>query len=535
MTKTRLACLLAFAASMSCCVSAPLPAAPRGWRPDGPRLGINLSMLGSAFPEIPFVDAFRQFDPWIIRGTALQGKTTLANGWITQLAEGQFAQACAFQRFNQGHYPAGRYTILYDGRGELTVRGSLRIIEDRPGRMIIDVMPGDDQAKAGLCLIEHATAPDDPIRNIRVILPGFEHTYQRDPFYPPFLRALKPFGTIRFMPWAGIARSDVVEWADRRPADYATQALSFSPTTEPVTRTGVALEYQIALANRMGADPWLNVPVRASDDYIRQMATYVHAHLRPDLHLYIEFSNEIWNGRFASDYGYAREMGTLMGLDSNRNHTNAGLYWYALRSSRMFDIWNEVYGRDARRIAHVIAGQQNWPREAEIILSFRDTYRKADVLAVGGYVSPYRYRDMVDPQTAGQIAHHTPAQVMDNLNAAITASGAAIAAHRAIARRYDLGLVVYEGGTDFDTGMVPAPSRAKISALFATVQADPQLGAAYRRLLDIQFAQGTTLFNHFCDVMPPAAGGHGLLEWQDQPLATSTKFQALSRYFTRKP
>ncbi|NOW47681.1 hypothetical protein FHW96_003863 [Novosphingobium sp. SG751A] len=534
MIRTRLACLLALAAGVSCTVSGPSPAASRGWRPDSPRLGINLSMLGSPFPEIPFVDVFKQFDPWIIRGTAFRGKTTLANGWITELAEGQSAHACAFQRFNQGHYPAGLYTVLYDGRGELTARGSLRIVEDRPGRLLIDVTPSADPAKSGICLVENATAPDDPIRNIRVILPGFEQTYRRDPFYPPFLRALKPFGTIRFMPWAGIARSEVVEWADRRPADYATQALSFSPTTEPVTRTGVALEYQIALANRMGADPWLNVPVRASDDYIRQMATYVHAHLRPDLHLYIEFSNEIWNGRFASDYRYAREMGASMGLDSRRDQANAGLYWYALRATQMFDIWNAVYGRDARKIAHVIAGQQNWPREAEIILSYRDTYRRADVLAVGGYVSPYPYRDMAKPETAAQIATHTPAQVLDSLNTAIAASGASIAIHRDIARRYGLGMVVYEGGTDFETGMVPNASRAKIDALFAAAQADPQIGPAYRRLLDIQFAQGTTLFNHFCDVMPPAAGGHGLLNWQDQPLATSVKYQVLSGYFARK-
>lgn len=534
MNRTRLACLLTLAASVSCTVPASSPAAPRGWRPETPRLGINLSMVGSPFPEIPFVDVFKQFDPWIIRGTALYGKTTLVNGWITELAEGQFAQACTFQRFNQGHYPAGRYTVLYDGRGELTARGSLKIVEDRPGRLLIDVTPSADPKKSGICLIENATAPDDPIRNIRVILPGYEQTYQRDPFYPPFLRALKPFGTIRFLPWTGIARSDVVEWSERRPADYATQALSFSPSTEPVTRTGVALEFQIALANRLGADPWLNVPVRASDDYIRQMATYVHSHLRPDLHPYIEFSNEIWNGRFAADYNYAREMGTLMELDSSHNHANAGLYWYALRATQMFDIWNAVYGRDAGKIAHVIAGQQNWPREAEIILSYRDTYRKADVLAVGGYVSAYRYRDMSNPETASQIAQRTPAEVMDSLNQAITASAASIALHRSIARRYGLGMVVYEGGTDFETGMVPPPFRAKIDALFAKVQDDPRIGEAYRRLLDIQFAQGTTLFNHFCDVMPPAAGGHGMLNWQDQPLATSAKYQVLSRYFARK-
>lgn len=512
----------------------PLAAPSPGWRPTDARLGINLSMLGSRLPEIPFVDAFKEFDPWTIRGMALQGKTELRNGWVTKLAEGQFAQACAFKGFTQGHYPAGHYTILYDGQGQLTARGSLKILHNQPGRIIMDVTPTADLATTGICLIENATNPADPIRNIRVILPGFEKTYRQDPFYPPFLRELKPFKTIRFMPWAGIARSNVVEWTDRRPADYATQALSFDPATEPVTHTGVALEYQIALANRLGADPWLNVPVRASDDYIRQMARYVHQHLRPDLHLYIEFSNEIWNGRFASDYRYAREMGTLMQLGSGRGQPDAGLYWYAMRAGQMFDIWNQVYGPDARKIAHVIAGQQNWPREAEIILAYRDTYKKADVLAVGGYVAPFSSAQMVDPQSAARIAQMQPAQVMASLKAAIAASGTRIAAHRDVARHFGLGLVVYEGGTDFETGMVPAAYRHQIEALYAATQADPALGDAYRRLLDMHFAQGVTLFNHFCDVMPPAAGGHGALNWQDQPLSSSAKYQVLSSYFAKR-
>ena len=35
---------------------------------------------------------------------------------------------------------------------------------------------------------------------------------------------------------------------------------------------GVALEYQIALANQVGANPWFCVHHLASDDYVRRMA-----------------------------------------------------------------------------------------------------------------------------------------------------------------------------------------------------------------------------------------------------------------------
>lgn len=534
MNRKRLVGSLVLSLTVSCPLSGSSGAtSAKGFKPAAPSIGINLSMLGSAFPEIPFADAFKGFDPWLIQGTATQGKTTIRNGWVTSLAKGQFAQACAFKGFTQGHYPAGRYTVLYDGRGTLTVRGSLRIEQASPGRIVLDVTPSSDPRNAGICLIETATLEADPIRNIRVIFPGREQTYQSDVFYPPFLDELKPFKTIRFMPWAGIARSKVVNWEDRRPANYATQAISFSPTTEPVTFTGVALEYQIQLANRLSADPWLNVPVKASDDYIRQMAIYVHRNLRPDLHPYIEFSNEIWNGRFQSDYRYARDMGTSMKLDVEHGGRLAGLHWYALRASQMFDIWNDVYGPDAHRIAHVIAGQQSWPGEAEIILSYRDTYKKADVLAVGGYASPFSYPDMVNPQSASRIADMSPAEIMERLNGRIAASAPNIAMHKNIANKFGLALAIYEGGTNFETEMAPLPYRTRIQALFATVQADPALGEAYKKLLDVHFRQGVTTFNHFCDVMPPQAGGHGALNYQDQPLQTSSKYVTMKNYFLR--
>jgi hypothetical protein len=61
---------------------------------------------------------------------------------------------------------------------------------------------------------------------------------------------------------------------------------------------GVALEHIVGLANTLGASPWINVHHLADDAYVAALATLLKASLRPDLTLYVEHSNEVWNAAF---------------------------------------------------------------------------------------------------------------------------------------------------------------------------------------------------------------------------------------------
>jgi hypothetical protein len=61
-----------------------------------------------------------------------------------------------------------------------------------------------------------------------------------------------------------------------------------------VASGGVALEHMVLLANTVGASPWFNIPHTADDAYIASMAAAVLASLRPDLKVYVEYSNEVW-------------------------------------------------------------------------------------------------------------------------------------------------------------------------------------------------------------------------------------------------
>lgn len=72
----------------------------------------------------------------------------------------------------------------------------------------------------------------------------------------------------------------------------------------------------IQLCNLLGAAPWFSLPYAATDDYILQFAQLVKATLRADVPIYLEYSNEVWNGLFPQGT-YAQEQGLLLKLSTN--------------------------------------------------------------------------------------------------------------------------------------------------------------------------------------------------------------------------
>ena len=61
------------------------------------------------------------------------------------------------------------------------------------------VVEFDNIGNGGILLQLVATNPGNPMRNIRVLPPGYENVYQRFPFHPLFLEYLLRFSEIRFM------------------------------------------------------------------------------------------------------------------------------------------------------------------------------------------------------------------------------------------------------------------------------------------------------------------------------------------------
>ena len=120
------------------------------------------------------------------------------------------------------------------------------------------------------------TNPANPIRNIRILMPGFEQRYEAMPFHPLFVQSLQQFSLLRFMDWAHTNGQTDVEWADRRQLTHRTFIHE------------VPVELMVHLSNVVGADAWFCMPHTASDDYVRQFARLALQRLRPDVRVFVE-------------------------------------------------------------------------------------------------------------------------------------------------------------------------------------------------------------------------------------------------------
>ncbi len=541
----------------------------RAFQPSPGDVGVNLTnYLHEYATEIAFVDAFRQSSAWAFAPKPGAAKTTAdpgvsevgPDGWVRSLRTDQQAVARMFAS-GDGRYPGGLYTVLYDGDGDIAFAEPNKVVGRRPGRIELQVNPGP--GAPGIALVLRATNPADPVRNIRVILPGFEDTYRTKPWYPPFLKALKPFNTLRFMAWQTINIDRQKDWADRRLPSYATQASPPLYRPAPLIK-GVSYEDIIALANELGANPWVSVPTQATDDYIREMAKLFRRTLKPGLHPMVEYSNEIWNPSFPSTFCHLRAQAIALNLGSNLGSPctkNAegddvlpanpfdgiGQYrYYGLRTSQIFDIWDAEYGADKDAIVHVVAEWNGVPQEIDAVMTYGQTAnklaQKADVIATGAYVSAF-----------GSIAHAVqsgrtswdrvtlmaPTEVTRAMREAIDAELAPrLRAVGATAKKWGLGLVVYEGGDGNWAVEAPVPYRDGLARLFAAAARDPSMGEVYTHLLDVWKASGGTLFTQFYDVGGYGVfGDWGLLEYQDQPLDSSPKYKAIADWIqtNRKP
>lgn len=138
------------------------------------------------------------------------------------------------------------------------------------------------------------------------------------------------YSTLRFMQWMGAneKRDEALDWSNRRTPLHASQTGS------------VSVEHMVDLCNRLAANPWFTIPHNATDDYVRQFARYVRRTLRPDVRVYLEHSNEVWNtlfpqGRFAQAEGLRRGLSTQA--------YEAGYRYHAQRSHEIFSIWQEEF------------------------------------------------------------------------------------------------------------------------------------------------------------------------------------------------
>jgi fibronectin type 3 domain-containing protein len=211
----------------------------------------------------------------------------------------------------------------------------------------------------GLSLTETRRRPGDApgtgVTNLRVIRPGYPATSTQlitdatlRAYSPPFrsIRFLEAEAANDYAAFCGSEGTQLTEatWGNRVHATDAFQGGLPSANAGCNQAHGYAWEYMIMLANAGHHDMWINVPVDATDDYVLQLATLLHSgnHLTraldPDLHVYLEYSNEVWNPSFPQQQ-YNDAVATREGVSQPQR--------YVERTLQLARIFRGVWGKDA--------------------------------------------------------------------------------------------------------------------------------------------------------------------------------------------
>lgn len=336
----------------------------------------------------------------------------------------------------RGHMRSGTFVCLYDGDGILTFGMDIVAVVLGVGRIEVKVVPSTG-LNNGVFLSIERTNPLNPIRNIRFIMPGFEDTYRYFPFHPMFLDTMKIYKTIRFMGWQNTNGVTYGSWKDRTILEKNTRGFSGSVEVNGVSGggNGVSIEYMVLLANTLGANAWFNMPHLVTDEHVRNFALLVNQTLRPDVKIYIEYSNEVWGTLFKGGI-YAQEQGLKTGISTNS--VTARFCFYMLRSNQIFAIWKDVFG-GSNRLEFVISSQAVNP-------DVTNQYMKCASVPVGKRlgttlaIAPYfgTYNPNVDKNFNTFMNKTLPSQ--------IKSLATSVAGHKRFAKMNNLTLSAYESG-----------------------------------------------------------------------------------------
>ena len=330
------------------------------------QFGTNLSGLVDYGTELPFVDLMHNARQWYTKDNGNPADpfdsghanelTYRPDGYPTHVP--QVIDSSVFEQrvvtiwaITDG-WPAGAgYTILWEGTGELSFWGGYSNLEQTdPHRIIFDFLNPINNVFEMTIVTSDI---NDPIRNIRMLMPGTETTYETEPFYSLWLEKLSIFPSVRFMDW-GTTNSwgqpdnwtwddpSLFGWDDRAQMNHYTWA----------TEKGIPYEMMIRLLNDFDLDGWVCVPHRASNEYIENMAELFRDNLETERHLTIEYSNEIWNWIFGQTHWLNK-----YGCESQNTSWPEGIVPYV---QNCLDIWSTVFENEMDRITRVAGVQISW-------------------------------------------------------------------------------------------------------------------------------------------------------------------------------
>lgn len=353
------------------------------------------------------------------------------------------------------------------------------------------------------------------ITNVRIIRPQFAPNGTKwwdsptQEFTNPFLAALAPFSTLRFMDWTATNGSQVADWSQATPANWPTavhmiqtdgawQWNSTDGKMEPAngvwTDTAQSWQSVIDLANATGKDIWINIPVRATDDYVTSLATLLKSGLNPGIHVYVEYSNEVWNWGFEQWYYNNAVTTQLLAADTaaatNYQKNCDGPSTICHAAERLMQISNDfagVWGSSAinAAIRPVFCSQMVTAGQMWIALGFiNNTYGPPARYFYGICSAPYWGAPSL---TAGESA----GDILAASSASIPKWDGYLLSWTTAARYYGLHNFTYEGGPG--TTDLQAVDTSNLVA----ANAYPAMGTQVTQALTGAFQNGVDMYMYY--------------------------------------
>jgi hypothetical protein len=469
-------------------------------------VGINLSPVSDFSTEFVFVDAFKQSRSWISHNA--DGSGPWDTGVSIPLSENGYPLSIPYddgvnppQRVRSlllwdlvEPFPAGTYRLMVEGEGQVSLEFGATGTFSCPVDTLVAI-------SSALAIRIDASTASNPISSIRLIRPEYIDQPDAQTFTSDFLEFLEDFQVIRFMDWMQTNNSPISQWTERTLPETYTQTLN----------TGVAYEYIAELANFLEKDIWVNIPHMADDDYVLTFANFLQANLDGDIRVYLEYSNELWNGIF-SQTSYASAMGEELGFTGPS--WEQGWKYTVYRSVEVFSLFESVF-TDGDRLVKIIPSQSANPWLSEQLVNYLDDQLynpsdiEADALAIAPYFASNVANEIVEDDVVSSISVEG---VVERMSESLSLASAEINDNMAVAEAAGLDLVAYEGGQHL-LGTGGNENIDELTQKLIAANHHPALQSVYCDYFDSWYESGGGLFAHFNSHYPYSKwGSWGLKE-----------------------
>ncbi|QVL31168.1 hypothetical protein KIH39_20305 [Telmatocola sphagniphila] len=404
-------------------------------------LGINVGTAWSFENSSRyFADAIKSARPyWVVVGTAAGNGDVLvshnAQGWPTT-----DASLVVWEGSDNNN---GTYTLSFKGQAKVTANFGTFYVNGTAYTNILPLGASGSYNAATDTTTAQFVIPSGPAASYNLIL-TFQNTVQQTStgsttgvsnvslmrpevvggstpyplgtlFTTQYLQTLANYSTLRMMGASGTNGNPDVNWSDRTtPTSWFSQNYFANPGTSYQSQfntNGVAWEYLVAMANETGKDLYINVPIGASNAYITNLANLilygsdgtnpytspqanpVWAPLNANLHVYVEYSNEVWNTAPAftqyttnlntavSNVRAGTALGDILNYDAQPDNSTTNFTWaerlVAYQTVNISNIFRGVFGNSAMltRVRPMLCWfNDNMESTARDMLSFIDNY-----------------------------------------------------------------------------------------------------------------------------------------------------------------